>query len=590
MNFVAPEVRSLLGTERELLIDLSEHLLRGGAPEAEVREVRIAARGLEETFLLVVVGEFNAGKSSILNALLGAPDGQKVLEEGVTPTTDRVSILVHGPVDKSAPYNPNLESNLNPGDGVDEFVMRRELPFSFLEGVALVDTPGTNAVIRRHQVITEGFLPRADLLLFLTSADRPFTESEKQFLTLAKSWGRKVLLVVNKIDLLEKQSDRDEVRAFVTRNAREVLGLEPPVFLVSVRVHQRANLKAGETGGDPGFNQLQAALRETLTERDRTRLKLLSPLGVASKLIERSVARAKASLEVLREDTRTLSDLDRQLEVHAKDLESDLATHLKGMDGLLDGLEKRGEVYIEDTLRFRKSIELLNTDKVRADFEKTVVKDAPAQLERRVSELIDRFLERNIHFWDTVTSFISNRAATTTDGEARENLIRGARFQYDRQGLLERVGQTAQVQIDGLDREDLSRRLSSGAQSTIIQTGAIGAGGLGLGLLLAALAGPGGILLGLGALGASAFLLPRKRAQAKAELKDRVRETRDRLREVLTREYTLEVERVQVRLRDATSPYTQFIRAESGRLEESQSEANRLLARTAELRSNVESV
>jgi small GTP-binding protein len=582
MNFVAPEVRSLLTRERELLSDLSEHLLRGGAPETEVREVRIAARGLEETFLLVVVGEFNAGKSSILNALLGAPDGQKVLEEGVTPTTDRVSILVHGPVDKSAPYNPNLES----ADGVDEYVMRRELPFSFLEGVALVDTPGTNAVIRRHQVITEGFLPRADLLLFLTSADRPFTESEKQFLTLAKSWGRKVLLVVNKIDLLEKQSDRDEVRAFVTRNAKEVLGLEPPVFLVSVRSHQRAR----ETGGDPGFNQLQAALRETLTERDRTRLKLLSPLGVASKLTERSAARAKASLEVLREDTRTLSDLDRQLEVHAKDLESDLATHLKGMDGLLDGLEKRGEVYIEDTLRFRKSIELLNTDKVRADFEKTVINDAPAQLERRVNDLIDRFLERNIHFWDTVTSFISNRAATTSDGEARENLIRGARFQYDRQGLLERVGHTAQVQIDGLDREELSRRLSSGAQSTIIQTGAIGAGGLGLGLLLAALAGPGGILLGLGAVGASAFLLPRKRAQAKAELKDRVRETRDRLREVLTREYTLEVERVQARLRDATAPYTQFIRAESGRLEESQSEANRLLARTAELRSKAESV
>jgi small GTP-binding protein len=586
MNFVAPEVRSMLGTERELLSDLSEHLLRGGAPETEVREVRIAARGLEETFLLVVVGEFNAGKSSILNALLGAPDGQKVLEEGVTPTTDRVSILVHGPVDKSAPYNPNLEPNLKSGDGVDEFVMRRELPFSFLEGVALVDTPGTNAVIRRHQVITEGFLPRADLLLFLTSADRPFTESEKQFLMLAKSWGRKVLLVVNKIDLLEKQSDRDEVRAFVTRNAKEVLGLEPPVFMVSVRAHQRA----GETGGDPGFNQLQATLRETLTERDRTRLKLLSPLGVASKLTERSAARAKASLEVLREDTRTLINLDRQLEVHAKDLESDLATHLKGMDGLLDGLEKRGEVFIEDTLRFRKSIELLNTDKVRADFEKTVVGDAPAQLERRVNELIDRFLERNIHFWDTVTSFISNRAATTTDGEARENLIRGARFQYDRQGLLERVGQTAQVQIDGLDREELSRRLSSGAQSTIIQTGAIGAGGLGLGLLLAALAGPGGILLGLGALGASAFLLPRKRAQAKTELKDRVRETRDRLREVLTREYTLEVERVQVRLRDATAPYTQFIRAETGRLEESQSEASRLLSRTAELRSKVASI
>ena len=252
MNLVQPQVLETLATERLLLNDLTQLLARDGAPPEDTRETRSALRGLEENFLLVVVGEFNAGKSSLLNALLGAD----ILEEGVTPTTDRISILVHGSEDKSAPYSAVLENT--PGLNIDEFVTRRELPYQFLEGVALVDTPGTNAVIRRHQALTEGFLPRADLVLFLTSADRPFTESERQFLELSKAWSRKVLMVVNKVDLLENDADREEVRVFVTRNAKEVLGIAPQVFMVSV--------KRFEHGGDEGFTKLQNTLREVLGE------------------------------------------------------------------------------------------------------------------------------------------------------------------------------------------------------------------------------------------------------------------------------------------------------------------------------------
>lgn len=92
MNLVQPQVLETLATERLLLNDLTQLLARDGAPPEDTRETRSALRGLEESFLLVVVGEFNAGKSSLLNALLGAD----ILEEGVTPTTDRISILVHG--------------------------------------------------------------------------------------------------------------------------------------------------------------------------------------------------------------------------------------------------------------------------------------------------------------------------------------------------------------------------------------------------------------------------------------------------------------------------------------------------------------
>ena len=86
-------------------------------------------------------------------------------------------------------------------------------PSAFLKDTAIVDTPGTNAVLRHHEQLTGEFIPRSDFILFVTSADRPFTESERIFLELIRDWGKKVLIVLNKVDLLE---DRDEkVQAFL---------------------------------------------------------------------------------------------------------------------------------------------------------------------------------------------------------------------------------------------------------------------------------------------------------------------------------------------------------------------------------------
>ncbi|NTU75650.1 MAG: dynamin, partial [Anaerolineaceae bacterium] len=50
--------------------------------------LRQAVQQMDDLFLLVVAGEFNSGKSTFINALLG----QKLLKEGVTPTTTQISI------------------------------------------------------------------------------------------------------------------------------------------------------------------------------------------------------------------------------------------------------------------------------------------------------------------------------------------------------------------------------------------------------------------------------------------------------------------------------------------------------------------
>ncbi len=569
MNLLNPRVLERLNTHRAFLGDLRQVLSASLAPEIELRDARAAATGLEQSFLLVVAGEFNSGKSSLLNALLGAD----ALLEGVTPTTDKVQILVHGERDIITPYEP-LQ---------DAFVVRRELPYQFLEGVALVDTPGTNAVIRQHQIITEGFLPRADLLLFMTSADRPFSESERQFLTLAKAWSRKVVMVINKVDLLETETDRATVLEFVKSNALATLGETPPLFMVSARRYKREH-------ADAGFSALEQHLRTVLSEQSRIRLKLLSPLGVSSQLLTRATNRVKASQELLIADSKLLSDIENEFEQHQTDLKTQLEAQLNTVYMVLDGVQKRGEIFIDDTLRVSKTLQLLNADKIRGRFEREVVADAPNQLERRVSDIIDRFLERNVKFWNDTVQLLSTRGQAD---ETRAALVRGAQFDYDRQGLLERLGSAANTEIARFEGTEFARQLATDASSAVIRGSLTSVGGIGLGALVAGVFGTlladfTGILLGIAVAGVGFLILPRKRAQAKTELETKIRETRERLSEVLLREHSVEGERAQGRLRDAIAPFTRFIRAETERYQQTQSTLEQLQHKAGVLKAEVE--
>ena len=188
--------------------------------------LRQSIQQLDELFLLVTVGEFNSGKSTVINALLG----EKLLEEGVTPTTTEIQILHYGETQGRTVVNDR------------QIVLT--FPVEFLKDMSIVDTPGTNAIVREHEALTSQFVPRSDLVLFITSADRPFTESEKLFLQHISAWGKKVVFVVNKIDILQTDDEISQVQSFVRENARGVLGSIPETFLVSARHALRA--KTGE--------------------------------------------------------------------------------------------------------------------------------------------------------------------------------------------------------------------------------------------------------------------------------------------------------------------------------------------------------
>src|SRR6266545_2038000 len=211
-----------LREEKEALADVRTALAGLDVPREVLTTLQDAILQLDELFLLVVVGEFNAGKSALINALMG----EKVLREGATPTTSRVTLVKWG-------------EKINE-EVVDENFAIYTYPLPLLKELNIVDTPGTNAVIRYHERLTDEFVPRSDLVLFTTSADHPLTESERQFLERILAWGKKVVFALNKADIIENESALEEVRSFVLKHATSVLNETPEFFPVSARLAQGA--------------------------------------------------------------------------------------------------------------------------------------------------------------------------------------------------------------------------------------------------------------------------------------------------------------------------------------------------------------
>ena len=565
----------LLKEERRVLARLRAALARFDAAPDHQQALDASINQLDELFLLVIVGEFNAGKSAFINALAGS----RIVAEGVTPTTAQINVLQYGErIERQV-----RESNLH--------VITAPVPL--LRDIHIVDTPGTNAIIREHEAITAEFVPRSDLVLFVTSADRPFTETERAFLEQVRGWGKKVVVVINKVDILETPHEVEAVRTFVADNARALLGFSPEIFPVSARLALRA--KSGEPAvwEASGFEALERYISSTLDAPGRVHLKLLNPLGVGASLTEKHIGFVRDRLALLKEDFATLEEVDRQLTAYQEDLMRDFTFRMSDIDRILLEMERRGQDYFDDTMRIGRVMDLLNRSRVQQGFEQQVVADAPQQIERKVSELVDWLVGADLKQWQAVTNHLSERRRQYRGRIVGEDDSGGARFHYDRTRLLEAVGREAQKVVDSYDRRREATELADGARNAVAAAAAVGAGALGLGTIVTvaattAAADVTGIVLASVLAAIGFFILPAKRQQAKDEMRAKIAAVRERLSTALREQLRKEIERGVERIREGIAPYSRFIRAEGDKLQGVDQELREISAAIAGLRARIE--
>lgn len=282
---VASEVRNLSA------------FLKGSVGEREAEACRqLMAQLADDRFSLAVLGQFERGKSSLMNAMIG----RDLLPTGVLPLTSAITVLKYGPRERltivregvmypeEAPVSSLAEyvtEKGNPGNVKRVIKASLELPSQFLRrGLEFVDTPGIGSAIDANTATTYGFLPRSDAVIFVTSVDTPLTRAETDFLKRIQQYVRKIFFVVNKIDLTG-DGERQEVLDYILNTLRQQIGSdEISIFPVSSSTALASRLAGNEEEyRASGVKTLQEALSDFLTNEKSTVL-LVSVLDKALRM------------------------------------------------------------------------------------------------------------------------------------------------------------------------------------------------------------------------------------------------------------------------------------------------------------------
>ena len=430
-------------------------------------------------------------------------------------------------------------------------------------------------------------------MLFVTSADRPFTESERQFLELIASWGKKVVIIVNKMDIIESNEEKRKILDFVAEHARATLGSSPKVFALKAKQAFKSKVhNEFEKTKDSGIIELEEYIENTLAADRRIKLKLLNPLGVAERIARDFKKVISDRLALLKDDKKTLDEVDRQLAQFEKDTTRELENHLARVKNILLEVERRGDVFFDDTIRTRNIVNLMNTSRIKKDFEAHVIKSVDKDIDVAISELVDWFLQRNLNLWEDMMNFVNQRRKA-----GQEKLIGevGGRFQYDRESLIGKLKLNAEKILDNYDKDSEARKLANNLQNSVFHSGIGIVGGLGLGAATVAIFSGlaldlTGIALGTAVAGVGLFVIPRRRKMAKKNLRAKMEEVRTGLEQSLRKELDKELRKSLDKLKNSIEPYTRFVRSEITTLDNNKGRLDEISTRLSKLKTEIESL
>jgi len=523
---------------------------------AEITErARSILEHLDELFLLVVVGEVKSGKSAFINALVG----ERICPEGPIPLTDRINILHYGPERRE-----RLKA---------EFTLERAFPLDILRNMSIVDTPGTNSIVRRHQEITEDFIPKADMILFATSIDRPYTETEHQFLSyIAQQWRKKIVVILTKVDM-HPEEDVGLVTEYIRENAKTKLGIEPLIFPVSAKRGVEARGASDGAGYEAsGMAAVERYIREQLTDLEKLKLKLTSPLESALSVIVVLKESLKDRAALLERDFQVLNRLDAQVSMSCQELKERCYKTITEMYDLLREFELRGQNFLEEKISLSSFNAIRDAERFNQLFEKEVVADLKDRVDEAMHKGVDWLMRENISLYEKSAKFLNEQVDTSRYKDqvmGREETA----FDYNREQIFGAIKEGFRKHVRDFDIRGESNRMVNSAYRGLLGFLGVELGAVALGTLTAALFSAiwldvtGFLLAGAVAL-TGFFILPAKKRKAIREFRTKVDSLITQFRRTLTKEFDQEIQGSLENIRSSYKPYITFYKAETTRIDE----------------------
>ena len=418
-----------------------------GAKSLKERLDRDLVKKMEEDrFHLVVVGEFNHGKSSFVNALLG----ETVLPVGVTPTTAAIHHLKYADTPESTvvfadgrresiPFTDARKFAVGGGsspDHVDYLEVGYPAPL-LKERILLVDTPGVNDLSLQRADITYSYIPRADAVLFLLDAGQILKESERQFLQdkLLKASRDKIVFVITKWDILN-DDEKKEALAYA-RTQLATLVKDPVVFPISAETA----LQGGQNHqgmGESGMPELLAHLTTFLAE-ERGRILLDNALGEGlnvAGLLGKGVDARRRSLAMKTEELeRRIKMLEEDLAGAAGTIEQRRIKIREDSSGIKVGAQKDLDRFVEETIRqLPNVIDSAKKEDLRkflpAFLEDTFRQWAEAE-GKEIGSKLEELAEKTIALIKDDANEATKRVASTLGQDVKKLDIQIDTFRYD---------------------------------------------------------------------------------------------------------------------------------------------------------------
>jgi len=525
-RILSPELKEQFETLRGLL-QRALWLAERCADIEAVQILRARLTNLQAAALLVIVGEVKAGKSSFINALLR----EDVCEVAPGPCTVRIQELVYG-------VERKVES-------LGDSWQRVSLPKEVLREITMVDTPGTNSIVRDHQTITENYIPQSDLVVFVFSAVNPHTKSAWELLTLiSKQWHRKVVFVL-------QQADRASHRELTTnlehvkQYARDRQVEKPIVFTLSAK-------REIEVMPERGFSEFRSYLQNTIACGEAWRMKVEGSYQTIRSVMTRLLAHLRAEKTAVDGERAFYQDLLCKVDAREAKANGLKLLIVDKLAATYDSLARQSEDEFAKGLRvgklFRRAIPFLrdkNTEAwlrdLKEDFEKSARKEMETEAEQVSKDLFNEMRT----MMDELTQTIARR----------QERMRGSVLlpqAGDQLGMLEQLrSKLEHIRVD----ENILR--GKVAETADVRKLAL-AGSLlaALGVILAALSPilwldiTGGIFLGTGMLLVAVGLLWR-RSSVLRDFKQRLGDSQQMFRERLDSEFGDTFDRLFYEVRQA---------------------------------------
>jgi GTP-binding protein EngB required for normal cell division len=328
--------------EYELITNMLDVLPRiDNVGEQRIGQVRDALFHADHPFLMVLVGPFSSGKSSILNALLGE---EAFLKVGPVPTTDRIHILRWG----------EQAQHMGTAGGVDTVFY----PSPLLRKVSLVDTPGLESIFKEHEATTREFLHRADVVLLVMLATQAMTQRNLDYLKTFKEYGKKVIMVISQADLLSPE-ERATVLQYVKDQSKDKLGFEPEIWMLSAK--QALEAREGgvlneELWKQSGLNKIEDYINTQLGDADRLRQKLQTPLQIVQTVHQGALTAVRQNLSTF-DRYRNISDnVDQQLSAQKREQEKTVREINSEIEARFRQTGERSLSAIREIFQFSKAL------------------------------------------------------------------------------------------------------------------------------------------------------------------------------------------------------------------------------------------